>query len=157
MSIYCSLSCFKIWKKSLAWILRYKFAWFLVKIGPKSSIWPKRWIFWEISPKSFLSTYGALSYCKVWKEKKTLTEDSQIYAFIILGHNQVKIAHLAQRRILWGISHKWFLSTHCALSHCKVWKNALSRSWDTGFHNFGPISEENCPFCLKENFFWNFG
>ena len=143
------------------------------------------------------------------KLKKILRAHHEIQTCIVLDHNWAKIAHLAQKTIFWEISSKWFLSTYCALSWCKVWKkfleqilryrltlfwttigsklpiwpkrqyfgkfqvndfylltvhchgtkfekNSWSRSWDVSLHNFGLQSGQNYPFGINQDFLGNF-
>lgn len=70
-----------------------------------------------------LSIYCALSNSKVWK--KILRLGPEIKASIILSHNWAVIGHSVQKGIFLEISLKWFFSTYCFQSCCKIWKKSL--------------------------------
>ena len=69
----------------------------------KAALLAQKSIYWAILVKWFLSTYWVLSCCKVWVCKKILA-DPEISACMGFGHNQTKVAFLAQKMILWEIS-----------------------------------------------------
>ena len=127
LSTYCTLSFPKVWNKFFEQILRYRLVQFWAIIWPKLPNCPIE-VFWEISLTWILSTYCTLSMCKIWK-KKILRVDPEVSASIIMGQNWTKIADLAQIEFF-GKFHrndffslKWFLSSYCLLTCCKIWKD----------------------------------
>ena len=70
-------------------------------------------IFWEVTLNWFLSTFWALSCCKVWK--KNFQADLDIKTCTMFGHTQAKIANLAQKRIFWEILLEWFFYLLCPI------------------------------------------
>lgn len=73
-----------------------------------------------------------------------------------MDHNWVKIIHLVQKRVFGVISLKWFLSTYCTLSSCKVQNPPFCRSCDKSLYNFESQSGQNCPYGPNEKFWGNF-
>ena len=52
--------------------------------------------------------------------KITFSKNHDIKGYIIMGHNCVKIVHVAKNRIFLEISLNWFFSSYSALSCGKV-------------------------------------
>ena len=88
--------------------------------------------------KWFLSSYWALSRCKILK--KVLKGNHNTQTCIILHH------------FAWNInfsrtSLKLFLCSYCPLPSQKIWKNnSQKRSWDIRLQNFEPQWGQHCSF-----------
>ena len=82
--------------------------------------------------EDFLQHFTVLSFiyllCPIKEQslkKKILRLGPEIKASIILSHNWAVIGHLVQKGIFLEISLKWFFSTYCFQSCCKIWKKSL--------------------------------
>ena len=88
--------------------------------------------------KWFLSTYWALSRCKILK--KVLKGNYNTQTCIILDH-------FAWNIIFSRTSLKLFLCSYCPLPCQKIWKNnSQKRSWDIRLQNFEPQWGQHCSF-----------
>ena len=116
-------------------------------------IWPPNEVFWKFLLNFF---YWSIVLYHAIKFETNPSSKSLDIDFHNLGHNLLKIVHLAKKMIYLEISHKWFLSTYSALSCSKVWKNSLRGSCNIKLHSFEPHLDKNCSFSLKENFLTNF-
>ena len=88
--------------------------------------------------KWFLSTYWALSRCKILK--KVLKGNYNTQTCIILDH-------FAWNIIFSRTSLKLFLCSYCPLPSQKIWKNnSQKRSWDIRLQNFEPQWGQHCSF-----------
>ena len=88
--------------------------------------------------KWFLSTYWALSPCKILR--KVLKGNYNTQTCIIFDH-------FAWNIIFSRTSLKLFLCSYCPLPSQKIWKNnSQKRSWDIRLQNFEPQWGQHCSF-----------
>ena len=126
LSIYCSLSSCKVWKKSLEQIL--------------STVWiilDNNWnIFVHLTQKVFFHKFHLSDFlCLLWpimlqSLKKNLSCGSWDKSLHNFGAQQDHNCPSGQKKIFLEISFNWFFSTYWVLSYCKLKKKTSKRSWE---------------------------